>query len=180
MSSDTESEVSSEQQEEEEVQLEPMLTEMESRKKKRLDQLAAARKKSLEVRKVKNEPKKKRIELQAQVNKQLYDVEVARVAELEKVLALSEERNRELSKKSLKKVKSSAKTLLKHKPLKKVVEVSSEEEEDRAQSAEEARMEFMMRQLYSARQFCTGGEVQTIHHQSPPSPHGHSLPHHGP
>jgi len=75
MSSDTESEVSSQ---EEEVQLEPMLNEMESRKKKRLDQLAAARKKSLEVRKEKNEPKKKRIELQAQVIKQLYDVENSR------------------------------------------------------------------------------------------------------
>jgi len=151
MSSDTESEVS---EVSEEVEVEPetlLLNEMDARKKKRLDQLAAARKKSLAVRKEKNEPKKKRIELQAQVNKQLYDVEVARVAELEKVLALSEERNRELSNKSLKKAKSTAKTLLKHKqvPMKKVgvLEIESEEE---SQTPEEARMEFMMRQLYNA------------------------------
>ncbi len=157
MSSDTESEVSSL---EEEVPIEPETLLLNERKKKRLDQLAAARKKSLEVRKEKNEPKKKRIELQAQVNKQLYDVEVARVAELEKVLALSEKRNKNLEQKAnkscvSKQASKTLTTLLKHKPMKKVVEVSSEEEDGGQaltpqQDMARERAEFMMRQLYNA------------------------------
>jgi hypothetical protein len=159
--SSTHSESESEQEEvceEEEVQIEPMLTAMEVRKKKRLEQLAAARTKSLAVRKVKNEPKKKRIELQAQVNKQLYDAEVARVAELEKILALSEKRNTAQEAK----LKKASKTLLKHKasntlttkaPTRKSAqhhqeEEEEEEEEEQELTPEEARLEYMMNQLY--------------------------------
>jgi hypothetical protein len=147
--SDSESDVDPQDDHDEEVDVEPMLSEMEARKKKRLDQLAVARKKSLAVRKVKNEPKKKRIELQAQVNKQLYDAEVARVAELEKILALSEKRNHDQEAK----LKRASKTLLKHKGTMQTYKpkplTPNDEDQESRREAEEARIEHLMRQLYS-------------------------------
>lgn len=148
--SESESDVGSQEELPQEEAVEPMLNEMEARKKKRLDQLAAARKKSLAVRKEKHEPKKKRIELQAQVNKQLYDAEVARVAELKKILDISEKRNSEQEAK----LKRAAKTLQKHcaKPTQRKVarpQVEIIKSEDEEQSPEDARLEHLMRQLYS-------------------------------
>jgi F0F1-type ATP synthase membrane subunit b/b' len=112
--SGSESEVDTQEQETH-PPVEPMLTVMEERKAKRMEQLAAARKMSLEVRKEKKYPKNKRIELQAQVNKQLYDAKVARVSELESILAISEKRNSELL--SQAKLKGVAKSLSKSKQL---------------------------------------------------------------
>ena len=124
--------------------VEPMLDEMEQRRQKRLEQLAVARKKSLDVRKERDQPKKKRKELQAQVNKVLYDQELAKVAELQRILAESEMRNKEQEAKLRRKEVNRKKVDRKCDPKSAAAVLQPP-----AADPDVARLEVMMRQLYS-------------------------------
>ena len=126
------------------AEVEPMLDEMEKRRQKRLEQLAVARKKSLDVRKERDQPKKKRKELQAQVNKVLYDKELAKVAELERILAESEMRNKEQEAKLRRKEVNRKKVDRKSDPKSAAAVLRPP-----AADPDVARLEVMMRQLYS-------------------------------